>query len=197
MNYCKCNCGQTVKKNWATGHHRLGTTFALSEEAKDKIRQSQLGTNNSMFGKTSWNKGKKMSEETKQKVRQARARQVFTPEQNKATSLRIIQEWKDGRRKREALSWYIDGRHAANKSIKQSFEYKWWRREVFRRDNYSCQECGIRGGELQAHHIKAQSLHPELRFNIDNGQTLCRSCHMKTDTWGMRMDLMKKVGTQS
>jgi hypothetical protein len=66
-----------------------------------------------------------------------------------------------------------------NKSIRQSFQYKIWRNTVFERDSYQCQDCLEVGGILNAHHIKHFATHPELRFEIDNGLTLCKSCHNK------------------
>lgn len=74
-----------------------------------------------------------------------------------------------------------------NKLIRGSSEYKKWRELVFERDNYTCQNCKIRGGELHPDHIKPFSLFPELRFEISNGRTLCASCHRKTNTWGVKI----------
>lgn len=56
-----------------------------------------------------------------------------------------------------------------------------WRTEVFERDDYTCQRCGVRGGYLEAHHIEPWAERPELRFEPANGMTVCRECHAAID----------------
>lgn len=63
-----------------------------------------------------------------------------------------------------------------NRSTKQ---YKDWRSDVFKRDDFTCQHCNKRGVELNAHHIKPWAEHPEYRFSLDNGLTLCKECHKR------------------
>ncbi len=52
-----------------------------------------------------------------------------------------------------------------------------WRVRVFENDNYTCQLCKERAGVLNAHHLNSWDTFPEERFDIDNGITLCESCH--------------------
>jgi len=56
--------------------------------------------------------------------------------------------------------------------------YVRWRKKVYFRDNHSCQLCGSKR-LLEAHHIKRWSDFPQLRFDPNNGVTLCRACHKK------------------
>jgi HNH endonuclease len=70
-----------------------------------------------------------------------------------------------------------DGESAERDKIKQTQEYKDWRATVYKRDEWTCVQCGYRGKKIVAHHIKRFADYPELRFDIDNGVTLCRSCH--------------------
>ena len=80
-----------------------------------------------------------------------------------------------------------------NHRIRGSIDYALWRTAVFMRDNYTCQKCGHRGGDMHADHIKPFSLYPELRLAIDNGRTLCVECHRQTETYGNKIYLYKEV----
>jgi hypothetical protein len=62
-------------------------------------------------------------------------------------------------------------------------EYREWRDSVFKRDDYTCQDCKQRGGELHAHHLMRFSRHPGLRTVVSNGLTLCETCHYKRHKW--------------
>jgi 5-methylcytosine-specific restriction endonuclease McrA len=57
-----------------------------------------------------------------------------------------------------------------------------WVNEVISRDKAICQHCGAKDIELHAHHIKSYKDHPDLRFNVENGLTLCFKCHWAVHT---------------
>ena len=53
-----------------------------------------------------------------------------------------------------------------------------WRKNIFKRDNYTCQICGDdTGGNLVAHHIYSYMDYPKKRALLENGITLCENCH--------------------
>ena len=78
-----------------------------------------------------------------------------------------------------------------NHIIRNSIKYKLWREAVFERDNWTCRFCGIRSRKgknvyLHADHIKQFAFFPKLRFSLKNGRTLCKKCHLKTETHSKR-----------
>ena len=152
----------------------------MTEETKLKISLAKRGKRcspNTEFtkGLIPWNKGRPCSETTKEKLRQhnlgkhhsestkALLRQMFRGDKNP--------HWRGGR-KSEA------------DTIRRSHTYREWRKHVFIRDDYTCQSCNKRGGDLEADHELPFSLFPELRFEILNGRTFCRPCHQRTPTYG-------------
>jgi 5-methylcytosine-specific restriction endonuclease McrA len=56
-----------------------------------------------------------------------------------------------------------------------------WRLSVYRRDKYTCQNCGHKGRTkektINAHHILSYKDHPDLRHEVSNGIVLCEDCH--------------------
>lgn len=78
-------------------------------------------------------------------------------------------------------------KHQLDRLARYSPEADAWRKAVFDRDNYTCQECCERGGTLEADHIKPWAFFPDLRFELSNGRTLCRRCHDKTKMSAKKM----------
>ena len=62
---------------------------------------------------------------------------------------------------------------------RHSYEYRKWRKTVYERDNFTCQCCGnsVCDTKLHAHHILNFSEHELLRYDVNNGVTLCENCH--------------------
>ena len=151
------------------------------------------------------NIGRRHSEEIK-KVASERAKMsntwkvLFRPEVRRRAienSVKINQSRPSPLRGREAL-WakgennvnWKGGISRKNRTERQWLmmqkEYRNWRREIFERDDYTCQICGERGIYLHADHIKPWATYPGLRYKVDNGRTICKECHWKTETWGFK-----------
>lgn len=59
-------------------------------------------------------------------------------------------------------------------------EYKLWRLSVYQRDKFRCRKCDQKmhkGKNLNAHHIRSWANYPSLRYDVNNGITLCYKCH--------------------
>lgn len=173
-----------------------------TDERKEERQKKYLGSNNPFYGKTHTketkeklkhiNLGKKYPIETRNKVSKSligNKRALgntfsLTYEQRKHLS-----EIKKGKK----CHWWKGGITPINKLIRSSFEYKNWRNKVFERDNWTCVICKKRNGNgkavyLEADHKKPFAYYKKLRFDINNGRTLCKSCHIKTETFAYKIN---------
>lgn len=164
---------------WNKGKHGV-----YSESTIKKLSESHIG-------QLAWNKGKKglkHSENAKQKI---------------SKSLKGIQRSEETRKKMSLAhkgdkgSNWKGGITSIRGQIVNSFQYKQWRQRVFIKDDFTCQECGLRGGELNAHHKNKTffQLLEEVKLNlplfplyeavmiyspfwdVDNGETVHEKCH--------------------
>lgn len=150
--------------------------YTRTENTRKKMSVARMGM-------PSPRKGVHLSDATKQKVREARLGKKFSTEARLKMSISQKRRVKEGRH-----HLWKGGITPLNMKIRHSVEYKLWRESVFARDKYTCIWCkDDKGGNLEADHIKPFSLFPELRFAIDNGRTLCKPCHKKTNTWGYKL----------
>lgn len=74
--------------------------------------------------------------------------------------------------------WNWQGGKSLHNDNRDSREYKEWRILVYKKDDYKCVKCGSKNN-LNAHHKKSWKHHPELRYDVNNGITLCAKCHIK------------------
>ena len=57
-------------------------------------------------------------------------------------------------------------------------EYKKWRNEVYKRDDYTCHIRGEKGWDLVAHHLESYGNNVDLRLVVSNGITMSKELHI-------------------
>ena len=129
----------------------------------------------------------KWTPESKEKVRLANTGRKFSLEIRKRMS-----EAHTGKQIGEKNNRWKGGITPLVQQIRHCFKYRQWRSDIFTRDDFICQKCGIRGGKLEADHFPkmfstifhenkiisfGQAESCEEFWNLNNGRTLCRNCH--------------------
>jgi len=192
---CGLECGMEYREvPSGPDHPNWGKTFHHTEETKRKIRENHA---RHWQGKKRPNVGKKIAAKLKGRPNLALKGREFPGRVNEGSFEPGHEPWnKDKEMTPEycenvsramhetgAIRYGPDN-HAwkggitpENLRARRSDEYAEWRTAVFERDEYTCQLCGQVGHQLVAHHIYLFSEFPDLRFDVDNGLTLCRSCH--------------------
>lgn len=180
--HIQTNTGRTHFKKGHISCFRGKKRGPLSEEHKRKIGFASKGN--------TYRKGIKHTEEHKKRI----------SEMHKKSG---VGKWMKDRRLPEstlakmrqrkgpkANNWQ-GGIYPLVKHIRKLFKYRQWRSDIFQRDDYTCQNCNVKGGILHAHHIKSfssilkefniktiqEALDCEALWNINNGITFCKKCH--------------------
>lgn len=162
----------------------------VSKETKRKISESSIGkklsdeTKNkisiAMRGTKCWMKNKKMPEYIKEKIRKK-----IIENGNKPPVMTG----------RDNPMWIKDRSKLKKRQNRNDPAYKEWVKKVKNRDNWKCRinnkNCK---GNIVAHHIIPWSKNKELRYNINNGITLCKNHHpTKRDEENKLINFFKKI----
>ena len=125
----------------------------------------------------------KVSEVTREKIRQANLWKKHTDDYKKKLSdarkwIPSPMKWIKKPHKSWNNHWNRKGGISSeNRRVRISIEYRLWREAVFARDNRTCQKTGQRWIILHPHHILWFAQYPELRFAIDNWISLSIKSH--------------------
>ena len=134
----------------------------VSKETRNKMSKCNSGKNNPNYGK-------KATEETLKK------RSISMTGKNSGSN---HPNWKGGT-------------SSINARLRMSIHGVNWKKNIFKRDDYTCSICNKRGVELNAHHLKPfaellnenniitveEGLNNKNIWDINNGITCCKSCH--------------------
>ncbi len=75
-------------------------------------------------------------------------------------------------------AWKKDRSLLAKRQQRGDSSYREWRNQVWLRDDFTCKianpDCN---GKIEAHHILGWAKFPELRYQLNNGITLCHAHH--------------------
>lgn len=215
---CACGCGKSLnrfdlrnrERKYLYGHSCKGWNKGIHRYLGGKrFKEGHLSWNKDRKGvmPIPWNKGKEQSDVTKEKISLAQKGEYHSPmtEFKKGNK-----SWSEGIFGKNNPCWKENKVTPMKRWIRIHTIYQDWREIVMKRDNYTCQICGERGGNMKIHvdhypktfreiieqyNIKSYEELlgiPEL-FDVDNGRTLCDKCHKLTPTWGGRNKRKKEL----
>jgi hypothetical protein len=150
--YCnlECRAKQPIWNKGKSGYSTLWKGGKHSNRAKEKMRIAKLGI--------------KLSEEHRKKISESlrgRMPKNISMLNNSGSN----------------SHWWRGGVTSENEKQRKSKEFKNWRKSVYERDGYKCQKCGENTKDLRPHHIRNFAEYKGLRFDVNNGITLCYKHH--------------------
>lgn len=183
---CKCSCGDTA---------------LVSRDALKQGRTVSCGCYKKEFNSQQWQDDEFRQMHSERMKKQNEERWSDTEEHKKASdkmkevwqqdgycehvSQAMKENWKHRDSDRERYRQKFIGKSNPNyndnltEEERQKERDKEWVKNIYEREDYTCEKCGQRGGKLNAHHKNGHSWCKTQRSDIDNGACLCESCHKK------------------
>lgn len=157
---------------------------------KSKLRKANTGAKNPFYGK-------KHTVRTKDLLRSVNNRRVeFYARQVRHFGFSFEDFWTEEERQKKAIAMIAElnpNWKGGSAKIYDQYQFELMRREVLKRDNYTCQVCGKttdeKGTNLHCHHISGDTFD----CSVENGITLCKLCHIGSPD-GTHMGVHKRTG---
>jgi hypothetical protein len=179
-------CERCRKKFFKEDHRNFKTkrfcSYSCSAYSRDRSACNTRQTRNCVVCKTEYKRGHRTEAQWANSTvcslrchhkSQVGAKRLMTPKWREKCRNNLRNAHRRG-----AAHWnWQGGITPALQLLRHSPEYNEWRKAVYRRDNWTCQMCHVKQKHPIAHHLKSFRHYPALRFDVENGQTLCRSCH--------------------
>jgi hypothetical protein len=154
-------CPKCRKKCW-----RVNNSVSITQ-----FKKGHVPANKWLKGHAPWNKGLKYSEERKKRMSEI-SKITWQPPEYRIKMSKALK----GKTGEKSPNWQ-GGITPEHKRIRNSVDFVKWRTSVYIRDDWTCQKCRVKC-ELNSHHILNFSQYPELRFDANNGISLCINCHL-------------------
>ena len=157
---------------------------SLPEEQRKKMSAAKQGENHPNFGKH-------LPEATREKIRIANSGEnCYHYGQSPTDETR--RKMSEALKGDKCYNWK-GGITAVNHSIRTCLQYREWIMAIFKRDNFTCQDCGATKVYLHAHHIRLfsdimqennitsleEALLCDALWDVSNGRSLCELCHKR------------------
>lgn len=210
QNFCSCGCGTEIKPTlkWAHGHHSRVNNISKREDIKE-LRRQQMKEWHDSGEWQAWNKGLTIDDERIKKQIEGLKIVLNTEEYKILYSQKMKKQWDEGKivpqTKEKHWNWK-GGTSSLVHRLRASHKlYGEWKYPILKRDNFSCQDCGLADGKLNVHHDKETMSEIMQKFvskfdkpktfdessviidaiveyhvkNNVSGVSLCKPCHKK------------------
>lgn len=209
--FCLCGCGTQVNGKWVRGHVARVKNPSSMPDVKIKRRESMTRRIENGTWMKCWNRG--LTKATDKRVASSGKKSSETimkdPERRRKRAENCKKQWDEGRIRHAIGSehqWWKGGTSPLQPLIRSSSRlHKEWRLPIFKRDSFTCVDCGSieklivhhdeekfsdilqrfigvgdRGGKELTHEQKMEIVNCVVSYHVDkstSGVTLCENCH--------------------